>query len=140
MVVYHISYIGDSVKINNFTIPSIWLRFITCPYPIFICLSFNISLNSFFGIILLYFWVQINAIPMCVIVQHLSWPYVLHDATTNHIYDSILLLRNFAKPFLVGQSGRHVGVRYYDFFPSEWLWHYFCYVWPCPSFSMIYNY
>ena len=45
----------------------------------------------------LYFWVQLNAKPNCVVVQNLYWTSVIKDTTTKHTFGCTILLRNFTK-------------------------------------------
>ena len=60
------------------------------------------------------FLVHLNTRPNCVIVENLSWTSVLQDTTNNYTFDHIVVvvLSNFIKPDLLGQSRIHVGLCY----------------------------
>ena len=90
---YNIPYIVIIIKIDNFTMTSIWSRFRAVIYPIMsVCLSIPDQICC--KIRNKYFWVHFNGRPNFVTVQNLYWPSVFQDTITNHASSHIVVFSN----------------------------------------------
>ena len=127
--------------IAKFALTIMWfgscdLHWWICPWPLISASSLTIKPTRVF-ICLFIVWGHLNARPKYISVQYLSWTSVLHYTTDNHASSCIVVFRNVSKTNFLYHSRNHRGVYYHTFFPSEWLWNYVCYIWLCPSFSII---
>ena len=82
------------IKIDNFTMTSIWSRFRAVIYPIMsVCLSIPDQICC--KIRNKYFWVHFNGRPNFVTVQNLYWTHLFKYITTNHDSIHLIVFRNF---------------------------------------------
>ena len=83
---------------------------------------------------LVYFWVHINVILTCVIVENFSWPSVFQDIITNNAYGSILVNINFPNTDFIGPVTESWRYMLSPLLPGDRTWHYVYLTWPCLGF------
>ena len=122
---------------DNFTMTRVWLipRAVTGTIShVFLSISDQLCCE----IMILSFWVHINTIPNCGIVQNIFWNSVLQDTTTNHTYSFIVVFRNFTNPYLFGPVKDSQRCIISSLIPCEWTWQFFCPIWTYPGLSVIF--
>ena len=127
-----------SLAIDNLPMKMVWLILRAGIYNIMhVCLS--ISDQLFCKIKLFHVWVNLNAIPTCVIITNLFWTPIFQDIITSPASGRIVVFSNFLKTDFIGTVTESWRYMLSSLLPCELMWHCIYPTWSFPGFSIIFR-